>query len=245
MLARQRQSFARLRREHDNLRAALRWLIDQGDSQAEQAWRMGAALRPFWTYGGIQGEGRVWLDELVSVGDSLPASVSRGKMLFAAANFHHKQANFDLARRLGERLLSEAITLKDGQLARWAYTALGVVALARGSFPEAMTFAELARPSVLQVAGQLQAGLFVDHHLVLGPPLSSVIRCRGATMADRHEYSPGSRGHAQHRQSLDLADHGQLHAAPRRHRIVLPPGSNRRLLGLVSYSQVPPQPAAP
>src|SRR3979411_2043354 len=29
----------------------------------------------------------------------------------------------------------------------------------------------------------------------------------------------------------DLADHGRLHAAPRRHRIVLPPGSDRRLLG--------------
>ena len=28
----------------------------------------------------------------------------------------------------------------------------------------------------------------------------------------------------------DLADHGRLHAAPRRHRIVLPPGSDRRLL---------------
>jgi len=103
MLARQRQSFARLRREHDNLRAALRWLIDQGDSQAEQAWRMGAALRRFWTYGGIQGDGRVWLDELVSVGDSHPASVSRGKMLFAAANFHHKQANFGKAGRVLSR----------------------------------------------------------------------------------------------------------------------------------------------
>jgi len=29
----------------------------------------------------------------------------------------------------------------------------------------------------------------------------------------------------------DLADHRRLHAAPRRHCIVLPPGSNRRLLG--------------
>src|ERR1700682_3534074 len=28
-----------------------------------------------------------------------------------------------------------------------------------------------------------------------------------------------------------LADHGRLHAAPRRHRIVLPPGSDRHLLG--------------
>jgi predicted ATPase len=34
MLAHQQQSFARLLREHDNIRAALRWLIDKGDSNA-------------------------------------------------------------------------------------------------------------------------------------------------------------------------------------------------------------------
>jgi len=35
----------------------------------------------------------------------------------------------------------------------------------------------------------------------------------------------------------DLADHGRLHTAPRRHRIVLPPGSDRRLLGRAAASR--------
>ena len=153
MLPSQRRSFARLRSEQDNLRSALRWLLDQGASRAEQAWRLGAALRPFWTYGRIQGEGRVWLDELVTAGDSLPPSVSRGRLLFAAANFHHKHGSFDLVQRLSERLLSEAIAVKDGQLARWAYMAMGGVAQCRGKYAEALTFAELAGPRVPAIAG--------------------------------------------------------------------------------------------
>ena len=47
---------------------------------------------------------------------------------------------------------------------------------------------------------------------------------------------------AHHRQiqvrHADLADHGRLHAAPRRHGIVLPPGSDRRLLGLCCSKQI-------
>jgi non-specific serine/threonine protein kinase len=156
MLPEQRQSFGRLRRELDNLRAALRWLIDQGDSAAELAWRMGGALRPFLTYGGVQGEGRVWLDELVSTGASLPPSVSRGKLLFAAANFHHKCGNLDVVQRLSERLLSEAIAVKDGQLARWAYMAQGGVAQCRGQFSEALICAECAGPLVPAIAGAEQ-----------------------------------------------------------------------------------------
>ncbi len=42
----------------------------------------------------------------------------------------------------------------------------------------------------------------------------------------------------------DLADHGRLHAAPRRHRIVLPPGSDRRLLGPCCSKQICNRPSS-
>ena len=42
----------------------------------------------------------------------------------------------------------------------------------------------------------------------------------------------------------DLADHGRLHAAPRRHRIVLPPGSDCRLLGPYCSKQVCNRPSS-
>ena len=42
----------------------------------------------------------------------------------------------------------------------------------------------------------------------------------------------------------DLADHGRLHATPRRHRIVLPPGSDRRLLGQCCSKQISNRPSS-
>ena len=42
----------------------------------------------------------------------------------------------------------------------------------------------------------------------------------------------------------DLAHQGRLHAAPRRHRIVLPPGSDRRLLGPCCSKQICNRPSS-
>jgi hypothetical protein len=42
----------------------------------------------------------------------------------------------------------------------------------------------------------------------------------------------------------DLADHGRLHTAPRWHRIALPPGSDRRLLGPCCSKQICNRPSS-
>ena len=42
----------------------------------------------------------------------------------------------------------------------------------------------------------------------------------------------------------DLADHGRLHAAPRRHRIALPPGSDRGLPGPCCSKQICNRPSS-
>jgi non-specific serine/threonine protein kinase len=59
----QRSWHLRLDREHDNLRAALRWLLDQ-DEPAEQevALRLAGALGEFWWRRGYHAEGRRWLE---------------------------------------------------------------------------------------------------------------------------------------------------------------------------------------
>jgi predicted ATPase/class 3 adenylate cyclase len=55
--------FDRLIREHDNLRAALRWLIEQGDR--ESAMRLATAAWRFWQQRGFISEGRRWFDALL------------------------------------------------------------------------------------------------------------------------------------------------------------------------------------
>jgi non-specific serine/threonine protein kinase len=54
----------RLEREHDNVRAALRWALEGGDLRV--ALRLAAALRRFWWRRGYLGEGRRWLTELLA-----------------------------------------------------------------------------------------------------------------------------------------------------------------------------------
>lgn len=58
---------ARLRRDVDDLRQALRWAMDQEDTDA--ASRFGVALWRFWSLSGLLSEGSAWLKEiLVRVG---------------------------------------------------------------------------------------------------------------------------------------------------------------------------------
>jgi non-specific serine/threonine protein kinase len=60
----ERRWLVRLESERDNLEAALRWLVDQGDTESAQ--RLGAAAHRFWFYGGHVAEGRRWLWRLLA-----------------------------------------------------------------------------------------------------------------------------------------------------------------------------------
>jgi predicted ATPase/DNA-binding XRE family transcriptional regulator len=55
---------ARLRRDHDNLRAALGWAAECG--LAETGLRLAAGLQRFWTYSGHVQEGFGWLERLLA-----------------------------------------------------------------------------------------------------------------------------------------------------------------------------------
>jgi predicted ATPase/DNA-binding SARP family transcriptional activator len=62
----QLEAIQRLEAEHDNLRAALRWLIDSG--QARRAQRLAGALAWFWQLRDHHAEGKTWLVEAVALG---------------------------------------------------------------------------------------------------------------------------------------------------------------------------------
>jgi predicted ATPase len=96
----------RLEQEHDNIRAALIWALDQ---EAEIALRLASALRPFWKLGQVR-EGSTWLDK------ALQAAASSTRPASAAARAEALGAQSDLAIWLGlytqARLLAEeALTL--------------------------------------------------------------------------------------------------------------------------------------
>lgn len=89
-----------LEREHDNLRAALRWLIGH---DAEAAQQMGGALRRFWFMRGHFVEGRRWLEEALAASE-LP-TLGRANALLAAGHFAQVQDQMEEGLRLVEESL--------------------------------------------------------------------------------------------------------------------------------------------
>jgi predicted ATPase/transcriptional regulator with XRE-family HTH domain len=96
----------RLEREHDNLRAALRWACEQGE--AAQALRLAGALWRFWQAHGHWTEGRSWLERVLGLEDngSVPRDV-RAKALLGAGWLAHSRCDFARA----EALLVESLAL--------------------------------------------------------------------------------------------------------------------------------------
>ncbi|MDP8905390.1 MAG: adenylate/guanylate cyclase domain-containing protein [Chloroflexota bacterium] len=74
----------RMNRELDNVRAALSWAVEG----SEPAWglRLAAALREYWRLSGHYGEGRRWLDRLLTMPGAYTRNRERAWALVAAAD---------------------------------------------------------------------------------------------------------------------------------------------------------------
>lgn len=97
--------------EHDNVRSALRWMIDSGD--ADGAMRLGAAMWRFWQLHSHLAEGRRWLTEIVAMDpDAEPTSV-RGRAVLALGSIAYWQNDFDATRPLYREALEIMRTVDD------------------------------------------------------------------------------------------------------------------------------------
>lgn len=67
----------RLEQEHDNLRTALQWLLEQREAgpNREKALRLGAALQRFWEVRGHSSDGRSFLERALAESQGVAASV--------------------------------------------------------------------------------------------------------------------------------------------------------------------------
>lgn len=128
-----------LDREHDDLRAALEWCLDQ-PGEGRSGLRIAAGLWRYWEIRGHLTEGRGWLERMVEAvgGDVSPlranALTGAGNLAFmqgdfrAASTFH--EASLALHRQIGDRqsvayaannLANTALQLGDHQRARALY----------------------------------------------------------------------------------------------------------------------------
>jgi predicted ATPase/DNA-binding CsgD family transcriptional regulator len=155
----------RLEREHDNLRSALQWTLEQAgveepmevERNIETALRLGGALRVFWVVHGHITEGRHFLERALAVEVSLvdtriEASV-RAKALFAAGHLAFIQSDYQRAEPLCQESLALYRELEDQPGIAFALSLLGSVAWIQGNMGAARTLTEEA----LAIARQVDA----------------------------------------------------------------------------------------
>jgi DNA-binding CsgD family transcriptional regulator/tetratricopeptide (TPR) repeat protein len=133
--------FERLEAEHDNLRAALAWMLEQAEAY-ELGLRLAGALWIFWEAHGHYSEGRKWLEKALEKAGRASAAV-RAKALYAVSVMAHLQTDTnraEIAAREGMKLIAESeIGSSLAYSFRWM---LGYAARLRGDYERAKELLE-------------------------------------------------------------------------------------------------------
>ena len=149
----------RLDTERDNLRAAMRLLLGNGESQT--AARIGWALWLFWWMHGYFTEGRRWMEEVLAKGDSMPAS-ARAKALFVAGTMADGQAD----RRSAGPLLEESVglfkELGDKLGSALALGGIGLVAVGQRQHERGIAYFQEAVDLFLEIGQKWSASVMLS-----------------------------------------------------------------------------------
>jgi predicted ATPase/DNA-binding CsgD family transcriptional regulator len=132
-------AFDQLEAEHDNLRAALRWFLDQADGEA--ALRLTSATYRFWDRRGYHVEACRWFDRALEAGADAPSAL-RGKALNAAAQARWVWGDYARAVDLAEEALPLCRAVGDERGMGWAFTSLGNSAQFQGQHERAVPLFE-------------------------------------------------------------------------------------------------------
>ena len=139
--AEQRRWLERLAAEHENLRVALHWFTEQGDT--ESALRLGGALWWFWWIRGYVSEGRNFLLQAQAAGEEVAAAV-RAKALNAAGTLAVMQGNFDETETLCSASLALYQRSGDKQSSIAPLWMLGYVSMEQSNYERARQLTEEA-----------------------------------------------------------------------------------------------------
>jgi predicted ATPase len=129
----------RLDAENDNLRAALSWAVEAGDS--ELALRLTSSLVRFWSTRGLLAEGRRWLADALAGAEGCPPELL-ARANFAAGYTALGEAAFADARGFFERSLELAEETGDSRAEAAALAQLAWLAMAAGDLDDARGLAE-------------------------------------------------------------------------------------------------------
>jgi predicted ATPase/class 3 adenylate cyclase len=130
----------RLETDHDNLRVALRWLLEH--ERPEMVLRLAGALWRFWYARGYLGEGRRWLEEALAL--SGEATALRVRVLNGAGHLAWTQGDLKQAATLREEGLKLSRQMGDKAGVAASLNGLSFVARMRGEYLAARSLAQQA-----------------------------------------------------------------------------------------------------
>jgi len=128
----------RIQPEHDNIRAALAWSIDE---DPELALRLASSLRLFWEVRGHFGEGGRWLEEALQRATDVPPLV-RLRAVSASGAIAFRVGEHELARERFTAALELARELEDELWIARALSDVGTVAAVLEEYDEAVVLLE-------------------------------------------------------------------------------------------------------
>jgi tetratricopeptide (TPR) repeat protein len=132
--------FDSLEREHDNLRLALAWSLEHGET--DQSLTIGAGIWRFWERRGHVSEGRPLLEQIVAqAGETEPSRVY-ASAFFGLGRMRYVQGDFDSARSAFNRLIEIGTQLKSDHWLSGAFTQLSHLATREGEYQKARQLAE-------------------------------------------------------------------------------------------------------
>jgi predicted ATPase/DNA-binding XRE family transcriptional regulator len=156
---RQAAWFARLAGEYGNMRAALRWGIEQGATA--HTVRLAGALRLFWLFRAPISEGREWLTKVLAMRRPTMPTPEWANVLAVAGILEQARGDFASARPLLQESLELARSVSDELGVAHAAAGLGTLARLQGDFPAARDYLEeaVARLRAQQSKGELASVL--------------------------------------------------------------------------------------
>lgn len=126
----------RLEAKHDDLRAALTWLLEQDQGDVEQGLRLAGTLWRFWWARGYLGEGRRWLEAALAKSNTQPTP-ARAKALYGAGVLAQDQGDYAQAGAFYENSLEMAQDLGDKRGIASALNGIGFLGIHQGDYMRA------------------------------------------------------------------------------------------------------------
>ncbi len=131
-----------LEQEHDNIRAALRWSIEQ--ARDDSAAHLASGVWRFWLVRGYLGEGRQWLRQALELVPERGLTRARALLALSILTFHHEGYSASIA--LAEEVLALFRELNHAKGIGSAVLNMGILALSHGDYAQAMACFEESLP---------------------------------------------------------------------------------------------------